>query len=280
MTQEHGGNLEEWNRIAPAYDRTNTPSQMWLAKEALRAAEIGKGMTFLDVAAGSGALSIPAARLGARVVATDQSSIMLDLLRSRAGKENLEVETRVMDGHALKLEDSTFDAVGSQFGVMLFPDMPKGVREMTRVAKPGGRVLLIAYGDPHRIDFLGYLIEAIQSVRPEFQGPPSEPPPLEFQLADPERVRSELTGAGLGNVGVQTIIETTEFPDGDTLWDWIISSNPIVERILGGALKLTVDERTTVREALGKLVRTRSETGGPVRLSNPVNIGIGTKPNS
>jgi ubiquinone/menaquinone biosynthesis C-methylase UbiE len=41
---------------------------------------------------------------------------------------------------------------GSQFGVMLFPDMPMGVSEMVRVVKPGGRVLMIVYGDRHKID--------------------------------------------------------------------------------------------------------------------------------
>jgi 2-polyprenyl-3-methyl-5-hydroxy-6-metoxy-1,4-benzoquinol methylase len=69
----------------------------------------------VDVAAGSGALSIPAARIGVQVLATDQSSVMLDLLHQRAGKEGLSIETRVMDGHALELEGGSFDLAGSQF---------------------------------------------------------------------------------------------------------------------------------------------------------------------
>ena len=77
-----------------------------------------------------------------------------------------------MDGHALELDDNSFDMAGSQFGVMLFPDMPKGIREMVRVVKPGGRVLIHAYGDPHEIEFLGFLIGAVQAVRPDFDGPP------------------------------------------------------------------------------------------------------------
>ena len=90
-----------------------------------------------------------------------------------------------MDGHALALDDASFDMAGSQFGVMLFPDMPKGIREMARVVTPGGRVLMIVYGDPHEIDFLGFLVTAIQSVRPGFNGPPMDPPPLPFQLQSP-----------------------------------------------------------------------------------------------
>lgn len=64
--------------------------------------------------AGSGALSIPAARLGAQVLATDHSPVMLELLRTRVGQEPLAIETCVMDGHALELDDDSFDMAGSQ----------------------------------------------------------------------------------------------------------------------------------------------------------------------
>ena len=164
-----------WDRIAPGYDRTNTPSQMWLGNEGLRRTGLRAGMRFLDVAAGSGALAIPAARHGARVLATDQSPVMLQLLQQRARKEGLDIETRVMDGHALALDDASFDMAGSQFGVMLFHDMPKGIAEMARVVRPGGRVLMIAYGDAHQIDFISFFVEAIQSVRPDFSGPADRP---------------------------------------------------------------------------------------------------------
>jgi ubiquinone/menaquinone biosynthesis C-methylase UbiE len=265
-----------WDAIAPGYDRTNTPTQMWLGSEGLRRAGLTSGMRFLDVAAGSGALSIPAARLGAHVLAVDQSLVMLDLLRTRAKQENLDIETAVMDGHALQLADSAFEMAGSQFGVMLFPDMPKGLREMVRVVKPGGRVLMNVYGDPHKIEFLGYFITAIQSVRPEFDGPPMEPPPLPFQLQDPERLRKELAAAGLRNVKVETITEATEFRSGKELWDWLVWSNPIVEMVLG-SLNLTDDERDMIQQALDRLVRERARLGGMAKLTNPINIGIGTK---
>jgi ubiquinone/menaquinone biosynthesis C-methylase UbiE len=120
--------------------------------------------------------------LGAYVLATDMSPVMLEHLEARAHKEGLSVETRVMDGHALELEDNAFDIAGSQFGVMLFPDMPRGIREMARVTKPRGRVLMNVYGDPHKIEFF---VGAIQSVVPSFKGPPMDPRPLPFQLQDP-----------------------------------------------------------------------------------------------
>jgi SAM-dependent methyltransferase len=154
--------------------------------------------------------------------------------------------------------------------------MPRGLREMARVVKPGGRVLMNVYGDPHNIEFLGFLITAIQSVRPEFSGPPMDPPPLPFQLQDPERLRSELSAAGLRGVLVETITEATEFRNGKELWDWLVWSNPIVELVLG-SLKLTSSERDVVQHALDRLVRKRAGSGDSARLTNPINIGIGTK---
>lgn len=264
-----------WDHIAREYDRTNTPTQMWLGNEGLQRASVRSGMRFLDVAAGSGALSIPAARLGAHVTAIDQSAVMLDLLAARAREEGLKIETHVMDGHALRFDNDTFDAAGSQFGVMLFPDMPRGIREMVRVVKPAGHVLMSVYGDPHKIDFLGFFVRAVQAVRPEFNGPPSDPPPLPFQLQDPRRLHAELEAAGLSNVQVETITESTSFRSGQELWEWIVWSNPIVEAILG-ELQLRDAERAQIEHAVGELVRERADDGDAAVLTNPINIGVGT----
>lgn len=269
------GTRVAWDRIAPDYDRTNTETQLRLGSAALSLATLQPGMRFLDVAAGSGALSIPASRRGASVVAVDQSPVMLRLLRERAEREGLAIETRVMDGHALAFDDDSFDMAGSQFGVMLFPDMPKGVRELARVVRRGGRVLMVAYGDPRQIDFLSFFVEAVRSVRPEFEGPPLEPPPLPFQLSDPARLLQVLKTAGLRDVKVETIREDTSFESGDALWDWIISSNPIVGDILG-SLDLRQGEHGKIRQALDRALRKRAGSGEAAILSNPVNIGLGT----
>jgi len=274
--QEREDTRPAWDKIAPGYDRTNTPTQMWLGNEGLRRAELRAGMRFLDVAAGSGSLSIPAARLGAQVLATDQSPVMLELLQGRARKDGLNIETRVMDGHALELDDNSFDMAGSQFGVMLFPDTPKGISEMVRVVKPGGCVLMNVYGDPHKVEFLGFLVGAVQSVRPDFNGPPMDPPPLPFQLQDPQKLCQEFATVGLKDIKVETIIETMQFQTGKELWDWIVRSNPIVEMVLG-SLSLTNDERGVIQQTLEKMVRERGGGSGAAKLTNPINIGTGTK---
>lgn len=276
IAQERERTRVAWDKIAPGYDKTNTPTQMWLGNEVLRGAALRPGMRFLDVAAGSGALSIPAARLGARVLAVDQSPVMLDLLEARARREGLTIETRVMDGHALELDDDGFDLAGSQFGVMLFPDMPRGIGEMARVVKPDGRVLMTVYGNPHEIEFFGFLVGAVRSVRPGFAGPPMDPPPLPFQLQDQDRLRQELAAVGLKEITVETITETTAFETGKALWDWLVWSNPIVETVLD-TLDLTNDERGEVERELERMVRARAGGGTAAKLTNPVHIGVGTK---
>jgi SAM-dependent methyltransferase len=157
---------------------------------------------------------------------------------------------------------------GSQFGVMLFGDMPKGIAEMARVVRPGGRVLMNVYGDPHAIEFLGVFVAAVQAVVPSFEGPPMDPLPLPFQLHDPERLRHELAEAGLEDVEVETITEATEFRSGEHLWDWLVHSNPIVAEILGD-VGLTEDQTAVVRDAVIRV--------GATVLTAPINIGVGTR---
>lgn len=180
-----------------------------------------------------------------------------------------------MDAHALEIEDDAFDVTGSQFGVMLVPDQPLALREMVRVTKPGGRVLVIAYGSPAEFETLQFFIAALQSVVPDFEGLPDDPPPLEFQVADPEVLRRRLTDAGLKDVIVDTTHqERVEFGSGQEMWDWMMGSNPIAGMIVGD---LTDDQQATVRQVLDGMLRERSDGHGPAVLTAPINIGVGKK---
>jgi len=168
----HTAPVEAWDAIAALYDRHVAPGEAELATAALRLAGLSAGEEFLDVAAGPGGLALPAGRLGARVLATDWSPKMIEHFTARAVAEGLDAEGRVMDCHALDLPDDTYDVTGSLFGVMLVADQAQALREMVRVTKPGGRVLLIAYGNPEQFEALHAFISAAQAVVPGFEGPP------------------------------------------------------------------------------------------------------------
>ena len=139
-TEEHAAEPEAWDAIAEGYDRYVAPQEVDLANEALRLVGLEPGERFLDVAAGPGGLSLPAARQGARVLATDWSPTMIERFEARVREESLrDAEWRVMDCHALDLPDSSFDVTGSQFGVMLVPDQPRALpfrQVIMRSSKP------------------------------------------------------------------------------------------------------------------------------------------------
>lgn len=275
QSEEHGFPVEAWDAIAAGYDRYVAPQEVELANEALRLVKLVPGERFLDVAAGTGGLSLPAARLGADVLATDWSPAMIEQLEARARAEGLtNVAGRVMDCHALDLPDAGFDVTGSQFGVMLVADQAGALREMVRVTKPGGRVLLIAYGQPAELEFLQLFIGALKAVAPAFPGIPDDPPPLEFQVSDPDVLRQRLTDAGLHDVRVERTAERPAFTSGQEMWDWVLFGNPIPGLIVQD---LTEEQRERLRQVLDGMLRERSGGNGPVVLANAVNIGIGTR---
>jgi ubiquinone/menaquinone biosynthesis C-methylase UbiE len=274
-TDEHVAPPEAWDAIAEGYDRYVAPQEVDLANGALRLAGLEPGDRFLDVAAGPGGLSLPAARLGAEVLATDWSPAMIERFEARAREEGLsKAEGRVMDCHALDLPDSSFDVAGSQFGVMLVPDQPRALREMVRVTKPGGRVLVIAYGSPAQFESLQVFISALTAVAPDFPGLPDDPPPLEFQMADPDVFRQRLIDAGLKDVRVERTAERPVFTSGQEMWDWVLGGNPIPGMLVAD---LSEDQRTGLRQGLDSMIRERAGADSRAVLANAVNIGIGTK---
>jgi ubiquinone/menaquinone biosynthesis C-methylase UbiE len=276
-TEEHAAPPEAWDAIAEGYDRYVAPQEVDLANEALRLVGLEPGERFLDVAAGTGGLSLPAAGLGAQVLATDWSRAMIESFEACVREQGLsKAEGRVMDCHALDLPDDSFDVTGSQFGVMLVPDQPRALREMVRVTKPGGRALVIAYGFPAEFEALQVFISALKVVAPEFPALPDDPPPLEFQVADPEVLGRRLTHAGLKDVRVERTAERPRFSSGQEMWDWVFYGNPIIGMVVAD-LNLTEDQQARLRQILDGMLRERAEGDGRTTLTNRVNIGIGTK---
>jgi ubiquinone/menaquinone biosynthesis C-methylase UbiE len=264
-----------WDALASRYDQFVTDEDMPFAEAALIGVDVGYGTRLLDVGCGTGAVSIPAARRGARVTAVDLAPAMIQRLLARAQAEELSnLEGLVMDAHALDLPDDAFDVSASQNGVSLLPDVDSGLREIVRVTKPGGRVLIIAFGAPQRAEFLGFFMGALQAVVPDIPLPPMDPPPLPMQLADPSRFRGKLVDAGLTEVRVETTSWDMHFASGSHFWNVVTSSNPIAVQLIGD---LTGEQRSEVQQVLAGMLRERSGGGPDAVLHNDINIGTGTK---
>jgi ubiquinone/menaquinone biosynthesis C-methylase UbiE len=99
----------------------------------------------LDVACGTG-LNFPFFPQTSEIVATDLSPRMLELARQKAKDLNLQVQTQVMDAEKLEFDDASFDTVTSSLSTCTFPDPVQALREMKRVCRPEGQILLLEHG--------------------------------------------------------------------------------------------------------------------------------------
>ena len=140
-----------FDEVAAGYDRTNTilsvgNDRLW-RRATTRALSPRPGQRILDLAAGTGTSSVAIARTGADVVAADFSPGMIAEGRRRhAGGSGVSfVEA---DATALPFEDEEFDAVTISFGLRNVQDADAGLREMLRVTKPGGRLVICEFSHP------------------------------------------------------------------------------------------------------------------------------------
>jgi demethylmenaquinone methyltransferase/2-methoxy-6-polyprenyl-1,4-benzoquinol methylase len=148
-----------FDRIAGLYDRMNSVMTAGLhhqwRRRAAALAELSPGARALDVACGTGDLALALASAvapGGEVVGTDFSERMLELAREKAADRVFDARMRFEAANALALpfEDGEFDAATVGFGARNFSDLEQGLREMARVVRPGGRVVVLEITTPTR----------------------------------------------------------------------------------------------------------------------------------
>jgi SAM-dependent methyltransferase len=114
----------------------------------------GQGERWLDVATGTGAVALLAARAGARVTGIDFAGELLDTARELAATEGLDVHFDHGDAERLPYEDESFDVVSSAVGLIFAPDHEAVAAELVRVLRPGGRLGIAAWRPDPDWDFL------------------------------------------------------------------------------------------------------------------------------
>ena len=144
---------EMFSSIATRYDVTNVVLSFgvdrWWRHVTVRTARTGPGMRVLDCATGTGDLALAFRRTGAEVVGTDFCAPMLGPAREKARAAGLDVTFEVADAMALPYPDGSFDVASISFGIRNVDDPVRCLREMARVVKPGGQVLVLEFGQPH-----------------------------------------------------------------------------------------------------------------------------------
>jgi demethylmenaquinone methyltransferase/2-methoxy-6-polyprenyl-1,4-benzoquinol methylase len=221
-----------FDRIAGVYDPLNTLMtaglhHRWRARAA-DLARVGPGSHVLDVATGTGDLAIELARRvspGGEVIGSDFAEGMLDRARAKAARaEALAVRPRFEWADAMELPypDDSFDAATVGFGARNFDELARGLAEMTRVVRPGGRVVVLEITTPTRaplslfyglwfdriVPALGRVAAAAAALSPSRRGSPDASiaaaytylPNSVKRFPGPATLAGELERAGLSEV--------------------------------------------------------------------------------
>ena len=203
-----------FDRIAGSYDLMNSVMTAGLhhrwRERAADLARVGPGSRALDVATGTGDLALVlAARIGpgGEVVGSDFSEGMLDRARAKPLRDGA-APVRWESGNALALpyEDASFDAATVGFGARNFSDLERGLAEMARVVRPGGRVVILEITMPTRPPLSTFFSVWFDRVVPFFGRLAADPEAYTYlpksvkRFPAPDRLAALMAGAGLHDV--------------------------------------------------------------------------------
>ena len=193
-----------FDRISGVYDVMNTVMtaglhHRWRARAA-DLAQVGPGSRALDVATGTGDLAIELARRGAVVVGSDFSEGMLERARAKAPALRWEQA----DALALPYDNDEFDAATVGFGARNFGDLARGLSEMVRVVRPGGRVVVLEITTPRKpplSTFFSLWFDRVVPLLGRFDEAYAYLPSSVKRFPGPEALAGALVDAGCRDVG-------------------------------------------------------------------------------
>jgi ubiquinone/menaquinone biosynthesis C-methylase UbiE len=256
-----------WDRSAPSYLQDVAPGLSLFCDEALRLAGVGPGSRLGDVACGPGALSFAAAARGARVSALDFSTEMIALLRQRAAREGGAVDAVVGDGQALPWPDGQLDAAVSLFGLIFFPERARGLAELRRVLRPGGRAVVSSWVPAERVPVLAEAWAILSVELPDLAYSRVRP-----ALGTPDEARAELSAAGFEHVEVHEVRREHAMPSAAEYWRSLARSAPpmVMAREAAG------DRWPALSERIERAVEAAHGTG-PFRMPLLALLSVGVR---
>lgn len=213
-----------WDLAASSYDPL-WQAQLASAHAALMAcAALRPGERVLDVACGTGLIAFAAAAAvgpAGEVMGVDLSGRMVESAGRQALERNIaNARFARMDAERLDLPDAGFDVVLCALGLMYLPDPEQALREMRRVLRPGGRIVLVVWGDRARCGWSALLPIVDAEVR-------SDVCPLFFRLGQGE-VLARLCGeAGFGNVGQRRLAAILAYANADDACEAAFVGGPV-----------------------------------------------------
>jgi ubiquinone/menaquinone biosynthesis C-methylase UbiE len=217
---------EPWELVAEGYAEE---AALVMAPFSSRACELlapAPSARVLDVAAGPGTLALQLAPRVREVVAIDFSERMVSELLRAATVANLgNLQALVADGQALPFADNEFDAGFSLFGLMFFPDRPRGYAELQRVLKPGAGAVISSWAPFDESSLMRAMFGALAAVDPTFTSPRTDVSSLE----NPEVLAAEMRAGGFERVRVVPVTHSIRPDSAAELWRSMArSSAPLV----------------------------------------------------
>ena len=176
-----------------------------------------EGVTWLDLACGTGAVAERAAEAGADVTGIDLAPALIETAKERASAGGLDIDYRVGDCENLEFDDGSFDVVSSTCGVMFAPDHEASARELARVVKPGGRIGLANWTPAEK-----GLAAIFRIMRPFQPAPPPEGAGYPFDWGDEQHV-NDLLGDAF-DLELERNISPLRLPNGEAYWQLFVSS--------------------------------------------------------
>ncbi len=158
-----------YNRIAPLYDFMETLAERRYRNWRQRVWSLVEGPKVLEVGVGTGK-NMPYYPPGVQVTGVDLSEKMLLRARRRAERMGLSVALLQMDAQVLDFPDDTFDSAVATFVFCSVPDPVRGLREMARVVRPGGRIVLLEHVRAEH-PLLGRLMDLLDPLVARLMGP-------------------------------------------------------------------------------------------------------------
>ena len=281
MDQQQLEQLEQqkntWNKYATGWrkwDEILMTTMRPIGDSLIKSLNLKGNEHVLDVASGTGEPGLTLSTLlpDGRVTGSDLSENMVVIANEHAQERHISnYQSQQCDATNMPFADNSFDHIICRFGIMFFPDIEAGLREMARVLKPGGKLSVAVWGPPELNSFITMMAMTV-AERLNLPKPGPDTPNI-FRCAQPGLTNQLLTNSGLSEVMEYSVNGEADFASPEIYWDIFMDvAGPIMEALNNEPQEIIDEIRQAVINKAANSMR-----NGKVYTDWEVNIASGVK---